>query len=91
MNRRGARRFFDIRRGQQWSGNPDGTRGSRADGNVLRGVVTRASYLGAGVGYEVAVAGVTLRVAVPAAQRVAPGTPVTLVVPIARGLPLPAA
>ena len=62
-----------------------------ADDNVLRGVVKRASYLGAGVDYEVDVAGVVLRVAAAASSRVAPGTPVTLVVPIARCLPLPAA
>jgi ABC-type Fe3+/spermidine/putrescine transport system ATPase subunit len=59
--------------------------------NVLPGVVKRASYLGAGVDYEVDVAGVTLRVAAPTALRVAPGAAVTLVVPIARCLPLPAA
>jgi iron(III) transport system ATP-binding protein len=66
-------------------------RGGRADDNVLSGTLTRASYLGAGVDYEVDVAGVTFRVAAPAGPRIAPGTPVTLVVPIARCLPLPAA
>jgi iron(III) transport system ATP-binding protein len=70
---------------------PDSTRGGRADDNVLTGVVKRASYLGAGVDYEVEVAGVTLRAAASAATRIAPGTPVTLVIPIARCLPLPAA
>jgi len=59
--------------------------------NVLTGVLKRASYLGAGLDYEVDVAGVILRVAAPAGARVAPGTRVTLVVPIARCLPLPAA
>ena len=57
----------------------------------LSGIVKRASYLGAGVDYEVEVAGVTLRAAASAATRIAPGTPVTLVIPIARCLPLPAA
>jgi iron(III) transport system ATP-binding protein len=62
-----------------------------AGDNVLKGLVKRASYLGAGVDYEVDVAGITLRVAVAAGQRFAPGTPVTLVIPIASCLPLPAA
>jgi ABC-type Fe3+/spermidine/putrescine transport system ATPase subunit len=66
-------------------------RGGRADDNVLSGVLKRASYLGAGVDYEVDVSGVVLRVAAPAGTRIAPGTPVTLVLPIARCLPLPAA
>ena len=70
---------------------PDGARGGRADDNVLSGVVKRASYLGAGVDYEVDVAGVVLRVAASAATRSAPGTTVTLVIPSARCLPLPAA
>jgi iron(III) transport system ATP-binding protein len=70
---------------------PDERARVESDGdNVLRGVVKRASYLGAGVDYEVDV-GVVLRVAAAAGSRVAPGTPVTLVVPIARCLPLPAA
>ena len=69
----------------------DGARGGGAGDNVLSGVLKRASYLGAGVDYEVDVSGVTLRVATPAATRIAPGTPVTLVIPIARCLPLPAA
>ena len=69
----------------------DGARGGRADDNVLSGVVKRASYLGAGLDYEVDVAGVVLRVAAPAATRIAPGTPVTLAIPIARCLPLAAA
>jgi len=54
-------------------------------------MVKRASYLGAGVDYEVDVAGVMLRVAASAGSRIASGTPVTLVIPIARCLPLPAA
>ena len=66
----------------------DGARGGSADDNVLRGIVKRASYLGAGVDYEVDIAGVTLRVAAPAGLRVAPGGPVTLVIPVARCLPL---
>jgi iron(III) transport system ATP-binding protein len=66
-------------------------RAGRADDNVLSGVLTRASYLGAGVDYAVDVAGVTLRVAARTGPRIAPGTPVTLVVPIARCLPLPGA
>jgi iron(III) transport system ATP-binding protein len=68
----------------------EAARGAGADDNVLRGVVRRASYLGAGVDYEVDVSGVTLRVAAPAALRVPPGASVTLVVPISRCLPLPA-
>ena len=71
---------------------PDGSaHAGRADDNVLSGVVKRASYLGAGVDYEVDVAGVTLRVAASAGTRITPGAPVTLVIPIARCLPLPAA
>jgi iron(III) transport system ATP-binding protein len=57
--------------------------------NVLRGVVTRVSYLGAGVDYEVDAGGVTLRVAAPAAARIAAGTAVSLVVPVDRCLALP--
>ena len=67
----------------------DAVRGND-DNNVLPGVVKRVAYLGAGVDYEVDVAGVTLRVAAPAGLRVSPGTPVSLVVPITRCLPLPA-
>jgi iron(III) transport system ATP-binding protein len=62
-----------------------------ADDNVLSGVVKRASYLGAGVDYEVDVAGVTLRAAASAATRIMPGTEVALVIPIAACLPLPGA
>ena len=69
----------------------DGAPAARADENVLSGVVKRASYLGAGVDYEVDVAGVTLRAAAPASTRIAPGTRVTLVIPTALCLPLPAA
>jgi iron(III) transport system ATP-binding protein len=69
----------------------EGPRGASADDNVLRGVVTRASYLGAGVDYEVNVADVVLRVAAPAGRRLAPGTPVTLMIPVGRCLPLPVA
>jgi iron(III) transport system ATP-binding protein len=70
---------------------PGSAHAGSADDNVLSGVVKRASYLGAGVDYEVDVGGVTLRVAASAGMRIAPGTPVTLVIPIARCLPLPAA
>jgi len=65
----------------------DAARGG--DDNVLPGVVKRVAYLGAGVDYEVDVAGVTLRVAAPAGLRVSPGAAVSLVVPITRCLPLP--
>ena len=68
----------------------EAARGAHDDDNVLPGMIKRVAYLGAGVDYEVDVAGgVTLRVAAPAALRVSPGTEVTLVVPIARCLPLP--
>jgi iron(III) transport system ATP-binding protein len=69
----------------------DAGRGAHESDNVLPGVVKRVAYLGAGVDYEVDVAGVTLRVAAPAGLRVSPGARVTLVVPITRCLPLPAA
>jgi iron(III) transport system ATP-binding protein len=69
----------------------EGAQGASAGDNLLHGIVKRASYLGAGVDYEVDVAGVVLRVAAQAAPRLAPGTPVTAVVPIARCLPLPPA
>jgi len=67
----------------------DGGRAGGPDDNVLRGIVRRASYLGAGVDYEVEVDGVTLRVAAHASLRVAPGASVGLVVPVAgcRALP----
>ncbi len=61
-----------------------------ADENRLRGTVRRASYLGAGVDYEVDVedADVTLRVAAPPPSRFAPGARVSLAVPVAACLPL---
>jgi iron(III) transport system ATP-binding protein len=58
--------------------------------NVLDGVITRVSYLGAGVDYEVDVGGVVLRVAASAGTRVSAGTAVRLVIAVARCLPLPA-
>jgi TOBE domain len=53
--------------------------------------VRRASYLGAGVDYEVEVndADVTLRVAAPPPARLAPGARVALAVPAEACLPLP--
>ena len=57
--------------------------------NVLRGVVRRASYLGDGVDYEVAVGDVVLRVAAPPAPRLAPGAGVTVLAAAADCLALP--
>jgi len=68
---------------------------SRADGdaNVLAGTVLRASYLGEAVDYQVALDGsdVVLRVTGPAPARVRPGEPVTVTVPAAACVLLPAA
>jgi putative spermidine/putrescine transport system ATP-binding protein/spermidine/putrescine transport system ATP-binding protein len=57
------------------------------------GTVRRASYLGAGVDYEVEIeaSDVTLRVAAPSGRRVAPGTRVGLAVSVDACLPLPEA
>jgi iron(III) transport system ATP-binding protein len=67
----------------------------RADGdaNVLAGTVVRASYLGEAVDYQVALDGsdVILRVTGPAPARVRPGEPVTVTVPAAACVLLPAA
>jgi iron(III) transport system ATP-binding protein len=67
----------------------------RADGdaNVLAGTVVRASYLGDAVDYQVALDGsdVVLRVTGPAPARVRPGEPVTVTVPAAACVLLPAA
>jgi iron(III) transport system ATP-binding protein len=63
------------------------------DGNVLAGTVLRASYLGEAVDYQVALDGsdVILRVTGPAPVRVRPGEPVTVTVPAAACVLLPAA
>ena len=67
----------------------------RADGdaNVLAGTVLRASYLGEAVDYQVALDGsdVVLRVTGSAPARVRPGEPVTVTVPAAACVLLPAA
>jgi iron(III) transport system ATP-binding protein len=67
----------------------------RADGdaNVLAGTVVRASYLGEAVDYQVALDGsdVVLRVTGPAPARVRLGEPVTVTVPAAACVLLPAA
>ena len=67
----------------------------RADGdaNVLAGTVLRASYLGEAMDYQVALDGsdVVLRVTGPAPARVRPGEPVTVTVPAAACVLLPAA
>jgi iron(III) transport system ATP-binding protein len=69
----------------------ESTRPPGGDVNLLRGTVRRASYLGAGVDYEVEIDGadVTVRVAAPPASRVAPGARVGLAVPVESCLPLP--
>ena len=69
----------------------DGARAASGDANVLNGIVRRASYLGDGVDYEVEVDGVILRAAAAPSLRVAPGTGVTLAVPVGACLPLPEA
>ena len=67
----------------------------RADGdaNVLAGTVLRASYLGEAMDYQVALDGsdVVLRVTGPAPPRARPGEPVTVTVPAAACVLLPAA
>jgi len=67
----------------------------RADGdaNVLAGTVVRASYLGEAVDYQIALDGsdVILRVTGPAPARVHPGEAVTVTVPAAACVLLPAA
>jgi len=61
-----------------------------AEENRMRGTVRRASYLGAGVDYEVDIddADVTLRVAAPPPSRFAPGARVSLAVSVEACLPL---
>ena len=68
---------------------PGGGEAPAAD-NVLPGVVERASYLGAGVDYQVRLEGsdVVLRVSATAAPRLGPGAPVTLTVAAAACIPL---
>ncbi|HJV58456.1 MAG TPA: ABC transporter ATP-binding protein [Methylomirabilota bacterium] len=67
----------------------------RADGdaNVLAGTVLRASYLGEAMDYQIALDGsdVVLRVTGPAPARARPGEPVTVTVPAAACVLLPAA
>jgi iron(III) transport system ATP-binding protein len=70
---------------------PDVARAASSDENLVKGIVRRASYLGDGVDYEVEVDGVTLRVAAGPSLRMAPGTAVTLAVPVDACLPLPEA
>ena len=71
---------------------PDVARAANRDENLMTGLVRRASYLGDGVDYEVEVVdGVILRVAAWPSLRVAPGTGVTLAVPVDACLPLPEA
>jgi putative spermidine/putrescine transport system ATP-binding protein len=71
-----------------------GPRGATADasGSVLAGTVVRASYLGDAVDYQVALDGsdVVLRIAGPAPARVGPGQAVSVVVPAAACVLLPA-
>jgi len=71
-----------------------GPRGAVADasGSVLAGTVVRASYLGDAVDYQVALDGsdVVLRIAGPAPARVGPGQAVSVVVPAAACVLLPA-
>jgi iron(III) transport system ATP-binding protein len=69
----------------------DAARRASSDENLMRGIVRRASYLGDGVDYEVEVDGVILRVAAVPSLRLAPGTAVTLAVPVDACLPLPEA
>ena len=69
----------------------EGVRPAGGDVNLLRGTVRRASYLGAGVDYEVDVdeGNVTLRIAAPPPASLAPGARVGLAVPVEACLPLP--
>ena len=69
----------------------ESVRRARADENLLRGTVRRASYLGAGVDYEVEIedGDVTLRVAAPPPSHASPGARVSLAVPVEACLPLP--
>jgi iron(III) transport system ATP-binding protein len=69
---------------------PAGATGAAAGINVLRGVVQRASYLGAGVDYEVRVdgAGVVLRVAAATSVRFRAGDAVDLRIPPTACIPL---
>jgi hypothetical protein len=61
-------------------------------GSVLPGTVVRASYLGEAIDYQVALDGsdVVLRVAGPTPARVRPGEAVSVVVPAASCVLLPA-
>ena len=72
---------------------PAATPRAGGDANVLAGTVLRASYLGEAVDYQVALDGsdVVLRVTGPAPARVRPGEPVTVTVPAAACVLLPAA
>jgi len=72
---------------------PPTTSPAGGDGeNVLRGTVLRASYLGDGVDYQVQLADgdTILRVAGPTPLRVRPGESVSLRIPAAACIPLPA-
>ena len=72
---------------------PDATPRADGDANVLAGTVLRASYLGEAMDYQVALDGsdVVLRVTGPAPARARPGEPVTVTVPAAACVLLPAA
>jgi iron(III) transport system ATP-binding protein len=92
--RPGARLIVSIRphqialgpRSGPIAGGPDGA------GSVLAGTVVRASYLGEAIDYQVALDGsdVVLRIAGPAPARVHPGEAVSVVVPAAACVLLPA-
>jgi len=72
---------------------PTATSPAGGDGeNVLRGTVLRASYLGDGVDYQVQLADgdTILRVAGPTPLRARPGESVSLRIPAAACIPLPA-
>jgi iron(III) transport system ATP-binding protein len=64
--------------------------GAMATDNRLEGTVTRATYLGDGVDYEVAITGsdVVLRVATAPVNRHPTGSPVTVSIPAAACVPL---
>ncbi|HEU5324030.1 MAG TPA: TOBE domain-containing protein, partial [Methylomirabilota bacterium] len=61
-------------------GAPDAAAAGADGGNLLRGTVKRAAFLGDGVDYEVEVTGtdLTLRVAAPVSPRLRPGEAVGL-------------
>ncbi len=71
---------------------PAATPRADRDANVLAGTVLRASYLGEAMDYQVALDGsdVVLRVTGPAPARARPGEPVTVTVPAAACVLLPA-